>query len=120
MKLVLLFLIGCIGCSAGQWKHVDRAALVVSSLSLAADGAQTMSAALTRHDVYESNPIMGPRPSPGVVAGYFAAVISVNVLLWAVLPAKWRSVVPLGVTTAQTWQVRENLRTTCVFGVGSC
>lgn len=118
---LLLYLVGCVGCSAGQWRHVDRAVLALSTVSLIADGAQTMSASLTRHDaVYERNPIMGSRPSPAMVGGYFSAVISINALLWLVLPEKWRSAVPLGVSIAQTRQVRENLRTTCVLGVGTC
>lgn len=118
-RLIPLLLLAA-ACTPAQWRSVDRGTLVTSTLLLAADGAQTMSAALTRHDKYEENPLMTDRPPPLLVGGYFAFCISVNALVWLAVPPRYRSMLPLGVAVAQAVQVRQNLATTCVFGVGNC
>lgn len=103
--LILLTLIQCVGCT-----HYDRVTLVTSTATLAWDWSQTRGAAEQGFsgNRREANPIMGEHPSAGQVDVYFISTILINTALWCVLPPKWRSVLPTGVTVVQTRQIYMN------------
>jgi hypothetical protein len=113
--LVVILALGLSACT-----HVNRATLVASTAALFADGLQTRSAAERgwSHGDRETNPLLGATPSVGRVEVYFASAIVANAVLWAVLPPKWRSIVPMTVIGVQTQTIWGNLETTCVMGVG--
>lgn len=111
--LLVLALSGCANV------HVNRAALIASTLALACDWGQTNQAA-THAEMwpgnYETNPVLGGRPSPEAVDAYFVGAIAVNAALWLAMPARYRSAVPIAVTAMQAVQVRNNMPQTSLCG----
>lgn len=103
--VLMCLLVGC--------AHVDTAALIASTASLACDWGQTRSAAdrgwASR---IERNPILGPRPSTSQVDMYFGVTALLNVTLWTLLPKGWKSIVPAGVTAMEANTVYGNRDTT--------
>lgn len=99
---------------------MDVATLAVSSATLACDWGQTRSAASAGWmDRVERNPLMGAHPSTIQVDMYFGVVTLLNVTLWAMLPKRWRSVVPIGVGAFEMNTIVGNVPTTeSVCGVG--
>ena len=121
MRLLLVLLIVCGGCSAGQGRYVDRSALALSTAALLVDAAQTRSAAAAGWQGFaEDNAIMGATPSTRTVELYFGTAILINAALWVALPSRWRSVIPGLVIGAQAPTITGNLQTTCVAGFGRC
>lgn len=91
--------------------HVNRAALVASTAALACDWGHTRHYAeggwATTHDV---NPVLGRTPSVRAVDGYFLGIALTNVLIWSLVPERWRLVVPAGVLAVQANAAAINLR----------
>lgn len=125
MKLIAAVLVVTTGCAGSFGKvnrHVGRAALVTSTLTLICDGMQTLNMAgrdwkgadgLGKH---ENNPIMGEAPSVAVVSVYFVSAIVLNATAWAMTPERYRAPLPVAVTAAQTRQVVRNAE----VGTGIC
>jgi hypothetical protein len=115
--------------------HVDRAAIVASTATMACDWAQTRSAASQgwtwiergeRMRAAEQNPLLGPSPGVASVDAYFAAATAINLAVYALLPRRYRGVIPLVVTAAETRAIvgnyaedRRSLTGMCGIGAGS-
>ncbi len=105
------------GC-ATAWTHIDRASLATSTASLAVDWTQTRSAAREgwsggrTEGGIPAMAVMGTTPATHAVDAYFAGCAVANTVLWAVLPPKWRSVVPGFVIGVQAYTIRSNLAVT--------
>jgi hypothetical protein len=103
------------GCATAN-RHIGRAALVTSTLTLVCDGMQTMKMAGNgwtgpRGPGYtEMNPIMGERPSTGVVGAYFVGAVVLNGLAWVVTPEKYRAAAPVALTAWQVDTIASNVR----------
>lgn len=117
LSWVAVVLIGSLaGCS--HMRHVDRALLVASTAGLACDWAQTRGEAMGGWSVsYETNPLLGAKPDPGLVDAYFLTAILTNLVVWTVIPRGWRSAIPATVTLAQIDSVASNLPTTGWCGI---
>jgi hypothetical protein len=106
------------------WRVIDVTALAVSTAALACDWGQTHRAA-TEHWTggsngtgrHEANPIMGSAPSTRIVNVYFAATAALNVALWYALPKRYRSIVPVALTTVQAIQVSDNIGSVSLCGL---
>ncbi len=106
IRLLLLFVMGCTNV------HVNRTALVTSTAALACDWAQTRaSAAEGWNQFVEENPVMGASPSVRVVDAYFLTVAAINTTIWYLLPERFKSVLPVGVTVAQAKTIHHNNQT---------
>jgi hypothetical protein len=119
MRLVALLLVVVSGCG-GQFRveHISKAALVTSTMLLLCDSMQTLKIAGQgwpdgRH---EENPIIGKKPSAGVVFGYSASVIALNWLAWVITPKRYRWILPSTLTVTQARQIHTNER----HGTGWC
>lgn len=110
MRLVLavVFLVGCANV------HVNRAALFVSTASLACDWAQTRSAVADGWN--EQNPIMGSHPSAGEINLYFATAAAINAAIWLVTPERYR-VVPSAIVSASQ---AKSIALNASYGAGVC
>lgn len=110
--LILVILVGCSNV------HVNRAALVASTASLAWDWSQTRGMAERGWDggATERNPIMGSSPGVGFVDQYFLSVIVVNTLVWLAMPQRYRAVLPAVVTGVQARTIMGNMQTAGVWG----
>lgn len=125
MKLIAVILVVATGCAGSFGKvnrHVGRAALITSTLTLICDGMQTLNMAgrdwrgADGISKREGNPIMGETPSVAVVGSYFVSVIVLNAAAWAVTPERYRSPLPIVITAAQTRQIARNSE----LGTGIC
>jgi hypothetical protein len=106
-KLIVLVALAA-GCAN---IHVNRAALVASTLALACDAGQTMRAAREGwKGQFEQNPVMGSHPDQATVAGYFVGAIAINSLVWLVTPDRHKSIVPAGVIGVQAAAIHGNLQ----------
>ena len=114
MKAIVLALVLSVGCAN---VHVNRATLIASTLALACDWAQTRAASSSGWVGFlESNPIMGDRPSTGMVDMYFAGALIANASAWALMPQRFRSAIPVGVVAIQQDAIRSNAG----YGMGWC
>lgn len=105
LRIAVIALLLTSGCT-----HVNRATLLASSASLACDWAQTRSRAeVGWRGTFENNPMLGAKPSVERVDFYFATAIAANVGIWILMPDRFKSVIPLGVTTVQTKTIIGNL-----------
>lgn len=97
--------------------HVNRAALVASTAALACDWAQTRAAAERgwMRGLYEENPVLGPRPDPGLVDVYFLTSMIVNATAWVVMPPRYRLAF-FAVAAVQVPNLSENAD----WGLGVC
>lgn len=112
-RLIFLITMFVTACTPTAWRRVDRAALVTSTLSLACDWGQTRSAANEGWTGrFEANLIMGESPSTKVVDAYFSLALVTNIVVWAVLPPRWRSLFSGTVTLAQANAITGNVATT--------
>jgi hypothetical protein len=112
VRALIIATAALIAACAPTWRRVDRATLVASTLSLPCDWGQTRGAAGAGWErSHERNPIMGGRPSTLTVDAYFAGAVAVNALAWAVLPARWRSLIPGVVIGSQAYAVALNADT---------
>lgn len=103
--MMLILLVGC--------THVNRATLIASTASLACDWAQTRSQASTGwNGTMENNPMLGTQPSTTKVDAYFASTIVINAAIWYVMPERYKSIIPLGVTAAQARTIAGNVEQT--------
>jgi hypothetical protein len=103
LTLVLLLLVGCSN------RYVNGTALAVSTAALAVDWSQTRSMAEDGWVGHrEANPIMGANPRTWTVDQYFLSVALVNAIIWAAMPERWRSAVPLGVAAVQAKTIAGN------------
>lgn len=95
------------------WQAIDVTALALSTAALVIDWRQTHGAAAdnwrTTQEVGVASMAVGSSPSTRVVDGYFAATIAVNAALWALLPRRWRSAIPLAVIGIETSTIVSNL-----------
>lgn len=100
MRLVLVVIAAAAGCSPAAWRRTDIATLLVSDAMLSADAIYTTTAAGEHWSGGReeggmlARAVMGPTPGPGVVNAYFFGAVVLNTALWAVLPPRWRSLVP--------------------------
>lgn len=100
------------------WRAIDTTMLVVSTAALALDWRQTRSAAAEQwsggrwEGGYPAQMAIGAHPSARTVDCYFAVAAAANIALWAVLPPRWRSVIPGVVIGAEAWTIAGNLSTT--------
>jgi hypothetical protein len=103
---------------ARLWQTVDVVTLVLSTAALTVDWRQTRDAAREGwsggrwEGGYPAQMAIGAHPSTRTVDGYFALTAAANVALWAVLPPRWRSVVPGFVLSVEVVTVGGNLSTT--------
>lgn len=89
--------------------HADRVALATSTATLACDWGYTNREASSGWRMsHEANPVIGPKPEPGVVALYFSAVLVANVVAYYAMPAKYRSIAPIAITARQTFALHHN------------
>jgi len=103
LSLVLCLLVGC--------TTVNRASLVTSTATILCDWGQTNRAAGNKwNNTWEANPVLGPRPSQGFVAMYFASVLSMNAIAWVVMPERTKSALPVGITVMQTDTIIGNVQ----------
>lgn len=97
------------------WRGVDIATLALSTVSLAVDWRQTRGAAVerwsggARAEIGIATMFIGSQPSPGSVDRYFAVAALANIALWAVLPPRWRSVIPGAVIGIEATAIAGNL-----------
>jgi hypothetical protein len=56
--------------------------------------------------------VLGERPRTGAVDVYFTTIAITNVALWLAMPARWRSVAPIGVLAVQASTISGNMATT--------
>jgi len=98
------------------WRAIDVTMLAVSTAALAVDWMQTNHQASndwhanpTCH-AWEGNPILGRAPSSGMVATYFVSAIAINAITWALLPEKYRAVVPIGVVALEGQTIAGNIK----------
>jgi hypothetical protein len=91
----------------GVCVHANRIAVTASVVALGCDWKQTRGWAGRKwpENSKETNPLMGEYPTTGIVDGYFAIAAASTVLLWSVLPRRWRIVVPLFVLAVQAQAV---------------
>lgn len=98
------------------WRAIDTTMLIASTAALAIDWRQTRGAADAhwndRAEVGIASMALGRTPSSRGVDCYFAAAALANVALWAVLPPRWRSVVPGVVLGVEARTIAVNLPTT--------
>lgn len=102
--LVLSFVMGC--------AISDRVALVASTTAIACDAGLTGKHAEDnwrepdgRMRYYnEHNPILRDTPA-GFVYTYFAVATSLNIIIWKMLPPKYRTVYGLVVTAVETYAI---------------
>lgn len=108
----------------GVWRVVDMTALAVSAAALVVDWGYTHSAAadnwghgwcwhghyLGRHEGGTAQWAIGRKPSTQAVDAYFAAWAVADVALWAVLPDRWRAIVPGMIIGVEVLPVIGNIR----------
>lgn len=90
--LIALMLLGCArsvqAAEEWRWQKPNMAETIVHVAAeslLLADMLQTFDIKNHR-GMTESNFILGPRPSDGVIVGYFAAIMIVTTMIWYVTP----------------------------------
>lgn len=59
-----------------------------------------------RHE--ETNPLMGKRPTPGIVASYFLTATVLNWAAWVVTPERYRAILPSALTATEAYQIFTN------------
>lgn len=103
---VLALMTGCTNV------HVNRGALAMSTVALACDWAQTRRYAAQEWPdrTSETNPLIGAKPSTGVVDSYFIGAAAITALAWYLTPDRWRSVGPLVVIGVQAQAALRNIR----------
>jgi len=112
--LVPIFMSGACACTN---IHVNRASLVASSVALVCDWGQTRHMAASGWGTHmETNPLLGTKPTVGIVDGYFAATVLINSALWVALPERWRSIIPVAVIGVQAPVIHGNQ----ALGAGVC
>lgn len=112
VKIVPVALVAVLSCTACT--HVNRATLVASTAALVVDWRYTRGNAQREwhcggRQFYESNPVMGWRPSTGAVDLYFAAAAALNTAVWVLMPSRYKSAVPVGVLALQAGPIMGNL-----------
>lgn len=126
MKLIAVILVVATGCAGSFGKvnrHVGRAALITSTLTLICDGMQTLRMAGEgwTNRRWEGGPLgamAGIHPTVAEVGIYFVGAVVINAAAWVVTPERYRSPLPVAVTAVQTKQVIENAsRDTGVCGI---
>src|SRR5262245_1850875 len=120
MRLQILVLVlttsGCSGARA--LTIVNHGGLVAQSTALVCDWGQTRRAAALaatgenwRSDTpYESNPIMGGRPTTSTIDLYFFAALGLSAAAWRVLPRRWRFLVPVAVLALEADPIASNFQ----------
>lgn len=106
------------GCATAN-RHVGRAALVTSTLTLVCDEMQTMRVAATNWtDRHEAGPLgmLSEHPSVGTVGAYFVGAVVLNAAAWVLTPERYRAPLPVAVTVMQTREIIGNARP----GIGVC
>jgi hypothetical protein len=112
-----MLLAGCSGAFGATNRHVSRAALATSTLTLVCDGMQTLRMSQQGWAGHmENNPVMGERPTAAIVGAYFVGVVALNATAWLLTPERYRAPLPVAVTAAQTLQIQRNASA----GTGVC
>lgn len=100
MVLVMVLLGGCADM------RVNRTTLVVSTMAIAVDYAQTRE--MVSRGWEEQNPMLGSRPNEAAIACYFFSAAALNAMAWLLVPDRWKSVIPLGVIGTQAVTIHGN------------
>lgn len=95
----MVVVVAATACSPATWNRVDVTTMITSNAMLAADAVYTTTVAGDRwpnrdEEVGMARVVLGRTPSPAAVDLYFFSAIAINTVLWAVLPPRWRSVIP--------------------------
>jgi hypothetical protein len=105
-----------VGC-ANPNQHlgvINATSLAASTAGLICDGLQTYSAASQGWKTAgmggpsEANPILGSRPSTTAVTMYMGTAVLTNIVMWAVMPKKLKSVIAIPVFAAEAESVTIN------------
>jgi hypothetical protein len=123
MRMVLVVAMLASGGCANV--HVNRGALIASTAVLACDWVQTRKMAnagwgltdMESGHQREQNPLMGPAPTALTVDGYFAVTAGLNALIWLVVPARFKSLVPVAVMGFEQDTIRHNVPNTGMCGI---
>lgn len=114
MKFALAAIVVCLCASlpARADQHVARDAaeysiFAVSELTYAIDMLQTLD--IKNHVGHEeSNPLLGKHPADARVVGYFAGCMALNAAVFALLPPKYRSVLPSVIVVYESSAINSN------------
>ena len=107
--LVVLMILVFGACSPAMTRRMNVAALITSTALLACDGAQTAKMAGEKwRTTWERNPVMGATPDTTTVGVYFASAVLINAAVWAVLPERYRAVLPAAVTGVEARTIADN------------
>lgn len=111
MTSVLIAALSTLG-SGCSYRAVNRVALGASLASLACDWAQTRAYSMSgwAEDSTETNPVLGPAPTPQRIDVYFASMAILTSIVWAVVPRRLDILVPVAVVAVQAGPVLRTAR----------
>ncbi len=115
------------GCGASAWTIAHHVSVATAGATLACDWGGTRASADRGWGVhrdehgqlrrrYESNPLLGPEPSPSKVDVYFLGSAVLAALAWYAMPKRYRIAVPLLVAAISTKATINNV----IHDVGVC